>query len=62
MSTHPTSSWEQALATLTAPDGPFAVVDAEVRGLPQRRHSSAWSAGLRPPAISVPASVDPALE
>jgi long-chain acyl-CoA synthetase len=32
----PGSSWEQALATLTAPDGPFALVDARIRGVPVR--------------------------
>jgi hypothetical protein len=29
-------SWEQALATLTAADGPFALVDGEIHGVPVR--------------------------
>ena len=33
-STSPT--YEQALAGLTAPDGPFAIVDGEIRGVPVR--------------------------
>jgi long-chain acyl-CoA synthetase len=34
VSTSPT--YEQALAGLTAPDGPFAIVDGEIRGVPVR--------------------------
>lgn len=36
MSTSASPSYEQALATLTAPDGSFAIVDAPVRGTPMR--------------------------
>jgi long-chain acyl-CoA synthetase len=36
MSSSAAPTYEQALANLTAPNGPFAIDDAEVRGLPMR--------------------------
>ena len=36
MSANGSPSYEQALATLTAPDGPFAIDEAEIRGVPVR--------------------------
>jgi len=38
-----TPTYEQALTTLTAPDGPFALVETEVRGVPQRLFRNAPS-------------------
>jgi len=36
MNADPSPNYEQALATLTAPDAPFALVDAEIHGVPMR--------------------------
>ncbi|MEO8605292.1 MAG: class I adenylate-forming enzyme family protein [bacterium] len=41
MSASDPPSYEQALASLTAPDGRFAIVDSVVRGLPMRRFRDA---------------------
>lgn len=51
MSANESPSYEQALAALTGPDGPFAIVEAEIRGVPVRLFCNA-PATLRDQVVS----------